>query len=87
LSLDFYYIEDNKRDKLLFSINNNEVDFFVNNLRDKTGIVIDMYGTTRIYNAQIAMVLKSFKENKNIKFVDFLRVIYSEGKSLIIEGD
>lgn len=87
MSLEFYYIEDNKRDKLLFSINDNEADYFVNNLRDKTGIVVDMYGTTRIYNSQIDNVLKSFEENKNIKFVDFLKGIYSEGKSLIIEGD
>lgn len=95
MGLDIYYISDRKRGNCLITLSRSDLVFLeksIFSLKEKTGVYIDAYGTTKLYPDHGKILLSSINclkvSNKNIE--DFLRIIQlsiEKDEILILEGD
>ncbi len=86
--LDFYNIIDKNRNNLLYSLSE---DFFLEIERNliTNQINFDLYGTTRLYQSHIIILIDILQKNKLNKstFFQFLIKIKNQDIALIVEGN
>lgn len=87
MALDFYNISDSKREKVLFSLTEEFIDGFYDEIKTKTRIEFDYYGTTRLTAENLSTLISIFEESDNIQFKIFLKKSLLKKNGLIVEGD
>ena len=72
MALDVYRITDRKKEIRLFRIDEKlmiPLEKVFEELKNTTGVAVDLYGDTRIYNNHLKIIMKSFSKlnlNKNM---------------------
>ena len=96
MGLDVYYLSDKKMKNCLISLSDVDVKSlgeYICLLKEKTGVYIDPYGTTKLYPAHGLILLKAIladerKIEKNImNFVGVIEESVNRDDVLIFDGD
>lgn len=91
--LDISYLSDNEGHDATFLIMDKEMHLFQDafiTLKQKTGIYIDPYGSTRIYPEHQEILVQHFyaaQHDKIRAFIAFLHVAIQKKEVLIADGD
>jgi len=95
MGLDVYSVSDKKMENCLITLSNSDVrllEMEIYFLKEKTGVYVDLYGTTKLYpdhsKILLEVILKNKKEGKNIiNFINVIKESIKQDDVLVFEGD
>ena len=95
MGLDVYSVRDKKMENCLITLSNSDVRLLereISLLKEKTGVYIDPYGTTKVYPDHCKILLEAILRNKKeggniINFIGVIKESIKQEDVLVFEGD